>query len=373
MNKRGENILTKGKVETGEQTLEIDFDPMEKRLEEKQDKKLEEKLEKYFSELKGYKPKDKGGKGVIETYSGGDKLKLVEQLQNIERGDIKEQWTIAIPNLTSYELAAHLRDYVWVTDVMKGKPGDTVNIPYVDDFDFADPGTPGATTLSAVTGLISVLTTVLEERGRYFDCAYGDIEKIDANLLDELNRTFAHAAVRSEDKALIELVGTQTTSDFAGDVGSGTGTAEFYARYIPEAIAKLMEAGKEVHPGDLVLYMTAGPYGALLKELAASQPVAYARGDIIQKGVIEQYLGVRILVGGEVETGQRTTSTTTGTCELQFLMRAKRCIALAPKRDILIETDRQIAQRKLRIAGSHTFGVQLLDCTECVRIFGNHL
>jgi len=360
--------LTKGKIETSSgDAIEIDFSDMEKRIETK--------MKTYIKEAKDYKPKDKGGKGVIETYSGSNKTKLLEQLQNVSQGKITEQWTIAIPNLTSYELAAHLRDYVWVTDVLKGKPGDVANIPYVDDFDFADPGTPGATTLSAVTGLIAVLTTVLEERGRYFDCAYGDIEKIDANLLDELNRTFAHAAVRSEDKALIELVGTQTTNDFAGgvDVGGGTGTLEFYARYIPEAIAILMEAGKEVHPGDLILYMTAGPYGALLKELAASQAIAYARGDIIQKGVIEQYLGVRILVGGEVETGQRTTSTTTGTCELQFLMRAKRCIALAPKRDILIETDRQIAQRKLRIAGSHTFGVQLLDCTECVRIFANHL
>ena len=346
-------------------TVEIDTSPMEQRISEK--------MKKYMEELKDYKAKEKGGKGVVEYLSSDRRAKLVEQLKNVKNADIEEQWTIAIPALTTAELAAHLRDYVFVTDVIKGEPGDTVNIPYVKDFDFRVETTPGAASLTAKSSLIAVYTTVLKEAGAYTDVAYGDIEKIDANLLDELNRTFAHAAVRAEDKCLIECVGTQTTSDFAGDVGSGTGTAEFYARYIPEAIAKLLEAGKEVHPGDLVLYMTAGPYGALLKELAASQPVAYARGDILQSGVIQDYLGVRIVVGGEVETGQRTTSTTTGTCELQFLMRAKRCLALAPKRDILIETDRNIRDRKLRIAGSHTFGEKLLDCTECARIFANHL
>jgi hypothetical protein len=35
----------------------------------------------------------------------------------------------------------------------------------------------------------------------------------------------------------------------------------------------------------------------------------------------------------------------------------------------MVETDKQIATRKLRITGSHTFGVKLLDAKECVRIF----
>jgi hypothetical protein len=142
--------MTKGQVETPSgEVLEVDFTGMENRISTK--------MKQYIKELKDFKPEDKGGKGVIETYSGSNKAKLIEQLQNIERNNITEQWTIAIPNLTSYELAAHLRDYVWVTDVLNGKAGDIANIPYVDDFDFADPGTPGATTLSEVTGLISVL------------------------------------------------------------------------------------------------------------------------------------------------------------------------------------------------------------------------
>jgi len=350
------------------ETIKVDGTDLEKRVEEK--------LKKYIEELKDYKPKDKDGKGVIESFTKNSD-KLIEQLRQVKNTDITEQWTIAIPALTTKEVAAHLRDYVFISEILKGEPGDTVNIPYVKDFDFRIETTPGAASLTAKSSLISTLTTVLKEAGAYSDIAYGDIEKIDQNLLDELNRTFAHAAVRAEDKALIDMIATQTTNDFAGGIGGGTGTEAFYVRYIPEAIGKLIEKGKEVHPGDLVLYMTAKGYADLLLEMSGSQVFAYARGDIVQKGVIEELLGVRILVGGEEETVTakivgRTTSTTTGTCQVQFLMRARRCLALAPKRDILIETDRQIRDRKLRIAGSHTFGEQIIDATECVRIFSGH-
>jgi hypothetical protein len=50
-------------------------------------------------------------------------------------------------------------------------------------------------------------------------------------------------------------------------------------------------------------------------------------------------------------------------------MRGKRAIALAPKRDILVETQKQVATRKLRIVASHTFGVKILDAKEIVRIW----
>jgi len=51
-----------------------------------------------------------------------------------------------------------------------------------------------------------------------------------------------------------------------------------------------------------------------------------------------------------------------------WLFRPKRALALAPKRDILIETDKLIATRQLRIAASHTYGVVAIDYTEAVPI-----
>jgi len=358
--------MVSGQIETPSgETVEIDFSAMEERL----DAKSKERWEQYKKELKDYKP-ESGGKGVIESRVGPNSTKLIEQLRDVSRKPITEQWTIVIPSYTAYEPAAHLRDYVFVTDVIKGKPGEIVHIPYVKDFDFTII-TPEADTLTAKT-IIGTTDTAIKEAGAYSDVPYADIEMINQNLLDEINRVFAHAAVRAEDKALIELVAAGTTNSFAGEVNlpHSTGSLAFYADSIPTAIGLLIKAGKEVHPGDLVLYMNARPYAALLKELAGTQAVTYVRGDIVTKGIVEDYLGVRILVGAKVNSEFRAGSGT-GTCELAFLMRAKRTLALAPKRDILIETDRFIKERKLRITGSHTFSVALLDCKEAVRIFCN--
>jgi len=351
------------KVPNSTETVEIDqtgvIDYFNKKMKE-----LEEKLKT--------PPKDPQGKGVIEARVGSNASKLIEQLRNVRDKGLKitEQWSIAIPAYTAYETAAHMRDYVFVTDVTKGQPGDHVHIPYVKDFDFQVLTNVGDAFTTQTTGIVNATSTTLKEAGAWSDIAYEDIEKIDQNLLDEINRTFAHAAVRAEDKVLIELVSAATGGTFAGQVNRSTATYKFYANNIPEAIGLLIQAGKEVHPGDCVLYINAIPYSELLKELAASQIIAFARGDIITKGVIEEYLGVKIVVGGEVESFCRTAGATK-TCQVAFLMRGKRALALAPKRDILIETDRQIATRKLRITGSHTFGGKLLDPKECVRIFCN--
>jgi len=345
------------KTEDG-MTIEVDNTAIIERFEKKL-KDLEERLSQE-------KKKDPQGKGVVEARLGGNSEKLIEQLKHVERGDIKEQWTIVIPNYTEKEVAGHLRDYVFVSDVIKGAVGDIVEIPYVKDFDFEFVAAGAGFT--GKTSLISTLTTTLKEAGTYYDCSYADIEKIDQNLLDELNRTFAHAAVRAEDAYLMDEFWQCTTNSFAGTINMPhTIDTYFESEWIPDAIGKLLSKGKEVHPGDLVLWITPEPYAALLAELAASQAIAYARGDIITKGMVEDYLGVRIVVGG-LATHDRLNAGGGSSYEVAYVFRAKRALCLAPKRDILIETDRIIKTRKLTITGSHTFGVELLDARECVRI-----
>ena len=161
-----------------------------------------------------------------------------------------------IPAVTAYEVAGHLRDYVFVTDAIKGKVGDIVEIPYVKDFDFEHVTVGSAFT--GKTGLIGTETTTLKEAGTYFDVPYEDIEKINQNLLDELNRTFAHAAVRAEDYQLMELLSAIDTTGYAQHAGMtgtlikasstvGAGKKIFQADWIPEAIGELLMQGKEVH------------------------------------------------------------------------------------------------------------------------------
>jgi hypothetical protein len=275
-----------------------------------------------------------------------------------------------VPSGTLYEIGAHLRDFVFVSEVLHGKQGEVANIPYVKDFDFVHI-TAEADSLTEATSIINVLTTTLKEAGKYTQVPYADIEMIDSNLLDELNSRFVRAAVRSEDQELITLCGTHATTSYAGVIDGSAGTVAFYARYIPEAICKLLAKGKDVHPGELILYINAEPYGSLLEELSASSPMAFAIGQPLKSGILSEYMGVKIVVGGYATGSHMTTSTDTGTKLEAFLMRPKRALALAPKRELLIETDRLIKERVLKIVGSHTFGVVEIDATEIVPIFTN--
>ncbi|NIO38706.1 MAG: hypothetical protein GTO41_00005, partial [Burkholderiales bacterium] len=327
--------------------------------------------------------KEDRGKGVVESFTPEKRKSVIEEFQkgaNLDHHKINEQWTICVPKYAVSELAGHLRDYVWVTDVVKGKQGETVNIPIVKDCDFQHVvAKTGA--FAGVAGLINVITTTLHEAGTYYDAYYGDIEKIDSNMLDELNRVLAHAAIRAEDHDLIYLINTATTGQFLSysganssltprAVGTLSANGTLCVEYVIDAIVGLMQRGKEVHPGECLLYVNATGYGHLLKEICGSTPLSFARPDAIQKGLVEDFLGVKVVVGAARAKNHGMTPVTT-TYDVAYLMRPKRALALAPKRDILIETDKLIKDRQLRIAASHTFGVVAIDLTEVMPILSH--
>jgi hypothetical protein len=333
------------------------------------DKKLDAKLAPIVKKLEGLgEKKEAGGKGVIEARLGDNATKLLEQLRNVATADIKEQWTIVIPAYLTKQVAAHLRDFVRVVEDIKGKPGDTVNIPYVKDLDFAIISVGGS--LSETTGLVGSTTTAIKEAGAWTDIEYWELENFDQNLLDELNAVFVRAAVRAEDKQILDTILALTGTNFAGDIGRKSSAAAFYASNIAKGIGALLQAGKEVVPGECLLSIGAEAYQSLLDELTASQVVAYARSDVIQRGLVQEYLGVKLVVHGSSHSQQRTNAAS-GTCELAFLMRPKYAVVLAPKRDILIETDRIVADRELRIVATHTFAYKVLDQKSIVRIWCN--
>lgn len=357
--------------------IELDTSDLEQRLAEK-NKVL---FEGYVKELKQWredKEKERGGKGVVEAFMPDDnKVRLVEEFrkgESLNPQTIKEQWTVAVPKFAQYELAGHLRDYVWVTNVVQGKPGETVNIPVVNDIDFQHV-TVKTGTFTRKEDLINVLTTTLHESGAYFDCYYGDIEKIDANLLDELNRIFAHAAIRAEDLDLVALLNTAVTADFVSEGGGtesspafvGTLSSAFSVNLVVDALALLMSRGKEVHPGECIMIMRPDHYAVLIKAIVGSTPLGAARSDVIMKGIVEDFLGIKIVVSG-YPTYWHSEQLGVSSYEHVYLLRPKRALALAPKRDILIETDKLIATRQLRIAASHTYGVCAVDLSEVVPI-----
>lgn len=321
------------------------------------------------------KPQAGTGKGWVTPPEKSQKL--VESLKTVkeEGWRMQEQWTVAIPSYRSNELAANLRDYVWTTEILKGEAGDVANIPYVMDFDFTQLGSVGAAAPASIAeaSFIGSVTTTLYEAQAWADLSYYLLERFDSNLLEEVNKAFADAGVRSEDAKIMSLVEALSNTNFAGNVTRLTGSAYFYSTNIPAALKLLMgAAGKAVKPYECVVYLTPYAYGALLEELTASQVIAFADPKIVQQGLIETLFGVKLVVG-DYRPSQQRTNTATGTVDLCYLMRGKRAIALAPKRDLLIETDKQIAARKLRISASHTFGVKILDAKEIVRIWTSHV
>jgi len=370
--------------------VEIDFSELEERMKRDMKTELKPYFEQYMQKLKetdGWKNAEKHGKGIVEAYIPKDrKAKVLEELRKGKRANfniVNEQWTIVLPKYRVAEVAAHLRDFVYVTEAIKGKQGDVVNIPYVKDTEF-EFVTVGTGSFSVKTGLVSTLTTTLVEAGAYYDAYYSDIEKIDSNLLDELNGVFAHAAVRSEDEKMLNLLCNGTTSAW-GETKLGAAAKQLYVgetnfaaastfavSWIADAIGKLIEKGKDINPGELILVLNSSMYITLLKKLSATTntAIAYAMPTVWTKGMIESYLGVRIIVSGyEMRTMSGSGLTNDETSyQCAFLMRSKRCLALAPKREILIETDKQIAARTLRIVASHTFGSAILDQTESVKI-----
>jgi hypothetical protein len=390
-NSKENTKMVNTQAQVGDTTIEIDTSALEKRILEDTKKEFRPIVEKWLAEVKEKREGEssKNGKGIVESYIAPDKkTKLVEEFKKGGNADpqvIKEQWTITLPKSRAYEIAAHLRDLVYVDDrVIKGVPGDTVNVPYVKDVDFAST-TVGTGSFSATTGLVSTLTGTLVEAGAYYDAYYSDIEKIDGNLLDEINNVFAHAAVRSEDAQLIALMEQGTTHDFdpintsrkrisieAGNWTLAAGST-MQITWISDAIAMMIAKGKDLHPGELALILPPQMYITLLKRLSAvtNTAVAYAIPSIWTQGLVESYLGVKIIVSGrEIRSKHGTGIGGGGTSyECAFLFRPKRALGLAPKRDLLIETDKIVASRTLRIVATHTFAPIKIDLSEAVRIW----
>lgn len=311
--------------------------------------------------------KEEGGKGEVQEAADVNE-ELEGIVERLKKGSVKEQWTVPIPK-TSKELAAHLRDFVFVSPVLKGKQGDTVNIPYVTDFDFDILASVGAAFSDSKAAPYATTTATLQEAGAWTRIPYKDIEKINSTLMDQINGVFAQAGIRAEDRIILSKFPAITSGQFGGYIDGHDDTESFYARYVPQAIGKLLEAGKTANPGECVLYLSAAMYGSLLKELAKSQPAAFATPEVLRTGRIVSYMGVKIVIGAAswyTEWGEGTTQKSTVACAL--LGRFHRGVVLGPKREILIETEKDTVARSVKMTGSHTLAAKIVDPNEFVRI-----
>jgi hypothetical protein len=312
--------------------------------------------------------KNAGGKGAKEV---SEELKKREELaERLRANPKKEQWMVTIPGTTTKELTGHLRDFCNVSFITKGEPGDTVNIPYVTDFDFEILSSVGDAFSDSLGTVYATTTTTLKEAGGWTRIAYKDLEKINSNLLDQINQQFVRAALRAEDRIILEDLDGNTTNQLAGAIDrdtESTGTGKISATDVPQAIGKLLVAGKDVQPGECVAYLTPGAYAGLLEDIASSQPFAFATPQYLQTGKITELMGINIVVGHTWGIGP-PRSGGTGTCYACFMGRWKRGVVLAPKRELLMEAEKDTRTRTQFLTGSHTIGLKVIHAKEFVRI-----
>jgi hypothetical protein len=80
-------------------------------------------------------------------------------------------------------------------------------------------------------------------------------------------------------------------------------------------------------------------------------------------------MGVHIVVGPAswyTEWAGGTTQVSTVACAL--LGRFKRGVVLAPKRELLVESEKDTVGRSLKLTASHTLAAKIIDPNEFVRI-----
>jgi len=284
-----------------------------------------------------------------------EKQKIIEALK--DKTKLRETWMKQLVDVTTKEVTGHLRDLMLITKVLPDQPGLKVEVPFVQDFDFDAWGAPPITLTDAGTIWGSKEYSV-QEAGRKFAVPDHIIEQLDLNLLEALEEKFEVAAYRSEDKLILDTI--VATTDILTLDKSGTGLA-FDADWVAEGIRAFEEAGKDVEPGDLVLVLTPAQYEALVKDIAGSLGLSFARPDIIQKGRLTEFMGVEIrVVGKDIMPGSATNE--------YAVMFFKNRVVFAPKRAIRIESERMPQERRTWLVGTHAAACGVPDPKVCLRI-----
>jgi hypothetical protein len=275
-------------------------------------------------------------------------------LAKLKGGSLKEQWMAPI-GLTPAP-AARLRNFIIVSDEVVGAAGETVTVPYVKDFDFDILATPGE-ELTPKTVLVGTVQTTLKEAGATTDITYQDLERMTPEILTELESRFVQAGYRAEDKHLLDLLVADAAVPELDK--SADSPPAFPASYMSQALQVMGSQGKEITLGNCVLVLNWVVYEGLIKDIIGTQALAWATPETIRTGYIGRLVGVNIVISGYLPKVATKYSA--------YLIHRNAAV-LAPKRELLVESEKKPRDRKVQVTGSHTFGDAILDNKAAVEI-----
>ena len=304
-----------------------------------------ENIKKEIEELKA-KPEPKA---IIENKADEEAERRRKVLEALKSGSLKEQWEapIALPSKPT----AGIVSFIQRSNEIEGRMGDTVTIPYVKDFDM-DVLTSVGASLTEKSGLYGTVQTTLKEAAATTSIPYADIDKLSDRLLAELEARFSKAALRAIDKYILDTLIADASIPELDKSGE---SVKFDADWIAEALGKVAEKGKDLSPSDFVLVISPQMYVDLYKDIASSQALVYARPDVVRDGLVAEFMGVKIVVSSYLPEHDDTNH------YLSAYLIHRNAIVFAPKRTLLVETERDTQARKVKLTGSYTFGIAVVD------------
>jgi len=273
-------------------------------------------------------------------------------------------------------LLANLGDHVKVYPQVKGAPGDRIKVPKMASIEFTE--LSEGTAPSEATVAIDAVEVTLKEYGAMAKITYSVLEDITGDVVRELEQNFVEAAKMAEDAYILSKLDAIPDDDLAAHLwgGDATGYTDIDAgdvmtpSLIAKAIGAIMQRGYVVKPGSLVLVVHSKQYEDRLKNEQFTNASRLGSPDVVKTGRITSYMGVDIVVSNKVpvtEAGSVDDTNPVVDVYHAFIM-PKDVVVLAPKRELLIETEKLTGERVLQITASHRFGAEVLFPDAVVRI-----
>jgi len=272
--------------------------------------------------------------------------------------------TAWVPSITRKPagLVANLGDVVRSYPQLKGRPGDKVRVPRLAGVEFSALTEGEAPTEPSL--VLDGVEIALEEYGQLISITYSILEDMSSDIVAAIEDMFVEAAKLKEDEVILSRLEEVSSDELAAIIiaGGKTSEAELTASDVltPELIAKAIGAvlaeGYLVRPGDLTLVVHPKQYQDLLQNAQFTNAAALGSAEVVRTGRLTQYMGINIVVS--TKTPMSTSSD--GTTTYHAFVFHKDAVALAYKRDLTIEQERDIAARVLKLMATHRFGVKVV-------------
>ena len=259
-------------------------------------------------------------------------------------------------------LIANLGDVVRSYPQLKGRPGDKVRVPRLAGVEFTALTEGEAPTEPSL--VLDGIEIALEEYGQLISITYSVLEDMSPDIVAAIEEMFVEAAKLKEDEVILSRLEEVGPDELAAVLiaGGKASEADLTASDVltPELIAKAIGAilaeGYLVRPGDLTLVVHPKQYQDLLQNSQFTNAAALGSPEVVRTGRLTQYMGVNIIVSTKVPTSTSSDGTTT----YHAFVFHRDAVALAYKRDLTIEQERDIAARVLKLMATHRFGVRVV-------------